>query len=255
MSKKIYRCIGIMTGNSLDAVDVVLSEFDNEHIKDICGCSQDIPTSLSNSFRQLKFLLAQNNCDIEAYYAKEKESFMSLHNEYISLVAQTVNRMLEENNISKDSIDAIGFHGQTCGHCPPSIAQSKDPSQIYTLQIGSGQMLADLTSIPVVYDFRSNDIMNLGEGAPLAPVHNQHIAQDLISKKIFPVAFCNGGNTGNLSIISRNKITGKDIVMGWDVGPFNHFIDMLMRNEKHLPCDFNGETGKLGKDTVRLLRK
>ncbi len=255
MSKKIYRCIGIMTGNSLDAVDVVLSEFDNEHIKDICGCSQDIPTSLSNSFRQLKFLLAQNNCDIEAYFAKEKESFMSLHNEYISLVAQTVNRMLEENNISQDSIDAIGFHGQTCGHCPPSIAQSKDPSQIYTLQIGSGQMLADLTSIPVVYDFRSDDIMNLGEGAPLAPVHNQHIAQDLISKKIFPVAFCNGGNTGNLSIISRNKITGKDIVMGWDVGPFNHFIDMLMRNEKHLPCDFNGETGKLGKVNFRLLRK
>ena len=201
MSNKIYRCIGIMTGNSLDAVDVVLSEFNNGHIKDICGLSLSIPTSLSNRFRQLKFLLSQNSCDIDGYFAKEKNNFMSLHNDYINLVAQTVNLMLKENNISKDSIDAIGFHGQTCGHCPPSIAQSKDPSQIYTLQIGSGQMLADLTGIPVVYDFRSDDIMNLGEGAPLAPIHNQHIAQDLISKKIFPVAFCNGGNTGNIAII------------------------------------------------------
>lgn len=255
MSKKIYRCIGIMTGNSLDAVDVVLTEFNDEHIKDICGFSLNIPTSLSNRFRQLKFMLAQNNCNIKAYADKEENHFQELHDEYIRLVAQTVNRMLQENNISKDSIDAIGFHGQTCGHCPPSIAQSKDPHQIYTLQIGSGQMLADLTGIPVVYDFRSDDIMNLGEGAPLAPIHNQHIAQDLLKKKIFPVAFCNGGNTGNFSIISRNKITGKEIILGWDVGPFNHFIDMLMRNEKHLPCDLNGETGKLGKINYRLLRK
>ena len=255
MSKKIYRCIGIMTGNSLDAVDVVLTEFNDGHIKDICGFSLDISTSLSNRFRQLKFLLSQNNCDIDGYFAKEKDSFMALHNDYINLVAQTVNQMLKENNIDKKSIDAIGFHGQTCGHCPPSIAQSKDPNQIYTLQIGSGQMLADLTGIPVVYDFRSDDIMNLGEGAPLAPIHNQHIAQDLTSKKIFPVAFCNGGNTGNIAIISNNKITGKEVVMGWDVGPFNHFIDMLMRNEMHLPCDLNGETGKKGKINFRLLRK
>ena len=75
MSKKIYRCIGIMTGNSLDAVDVVLTEFHDSHIKDICGFSLNIPTSLSNRFRQLKFMLAQNNCNIKAYADKEENHF------------------------------------------------------------------------------------------------------------------------------------------------------------------------------------
>lgn len=255
MASKTYRCIGIMTGNSLDAVDVVLSEFNGTHITDICGLSRDIPSSLSERFRRFKKIMAQTDCDIASYAAQKENNFRSLHDDYIHLVAQTVNRLLTENSINPQSVDAIGFHGQTCGHRPPSIAQSKDPKQIYTLQIGSGQMLADLTGIPVVYDFRSDDIMNLGEGAPLAPIHNQHIAQDLISKQIFPVAFLNAGNTGNLALISQNINTDKNIVMGWDTGPFNHFVDTLMQNEKNLPCDFNGQTGKSGKINYALLHK
>ncbi len=255
MSAKTYRCIGIMTGNSLDAVDVVLTEFCDSRIKDICGFSLNIPVSLANRFRQLKFLLSQNNGNIQAIADKEENRFQDLHDEYIRLVAQAVNQMLKENHIDKKSIDAIGFHGQTCAHCPPSIAQSKEVSQIYTIQVGSGQMLADLTGIPVVYDFRSDDIMNFGEGAPLAPIHNQHIAQDLINKHIFPLVFCNGGNTGNIALISQNKITSRQEVMGWDVGPFNHFIDLLMQNEQGLPCDTDGKMGKLGKINYSLLRK
>ena len=253
--EKLFRCIGIMTGNSLDAVDVVLSEFTGSQIRDICGISQAIPTSLSDRFRTLKSWLAQNNGDIVAYVAAHPDDFRNLHDDYIKLVASTVNRLLSENSIDKTTVDAIGFHGQTCGHRPPSIAKSKNPADIYTLQIGSGQMLADLTGIPVVYDFRSDDIMNLGEGAPLAPVHNQHIAKDLQSKNIFPVAFCNGGNTGNVAIISTNLITGKDVVLGWDTGPFNHFPDLLMQKEKGLPCDMDGQTGKQGKINYGLLRQ
>lgn len=255
MTKKSYRCIGIMTGNSLDAVDVVLTEFSQKSIKDLCGLSIDIPVEIGNRFRQLKFMLAQNGGDIDAIAADPEYRFTEIHDEYVKLVADTVKRLLEENNISKDSIDLIGFHGQTCAHRPPSIANSRDPRQIYTLQIGSGQMLADLTGIPVAFDFRSDDIMNLGEGAPLAPVHNRHIAEDLISKEIFPVAFCNGGNTGNIAVITKDKITGEEIVLGWDTGPFNHFIDLLMREEKNLPCDLDGKTGKRGKINYRLLRR
>lgn len=253
MTEKTYRCIGIMTGNSLDAVDVVLTEFRGQDIKDLCGHSVPIPVEISNAFRQLKFLLSQNNCDIKTLSVSRDFNFNKLHDDYIRLVADTVKEMLQQNNIPPQSIDIIGFHGQTCGHCPPSIAGTL--SQVYTLQIGSGQMLADLLKIPVAFDFRSDDLMNLGEGAPLAPVHNQHLTNDLKNKNIFPVAFCNGGNTGNISVISRNKITGQETVMGWDVGPFNHFIDLLMREEKKLPCDFDGQTGKKGKINYRLLRK
>lgn len=255
MADQIYRCIGVMTGNSLDAVDVVLTEFQDARIQDICGLSIDIPIEIGNRFRQLKFMLSHNNCDIETIAAKPENHFSELHDSYIQLVADTINQLLQQNGIAKEMVDLIGFHGQTCSHCPPSIAHSRDPNQIYTLQIGSGQMLSDLTGIPVAFDFRSDDLMNLGEGAPLAPLHNQHIAADLKQKEIFPIAFCNGGNTGNIAIISRDKITGREIVIGWDTGPFNHFIDLMMREFKKQPCDLDGETGKLGKINYRLLRK
>lgn len=254
MAETTYRCIGIMTGNSLDAVDVVMTDFCGTNIKDICGHSLDIPIEISNNFRQLKFMLSHNNCNIESIFQDKLFNFDHLHDQYIKLIAKAVKELLQKNNIKPEEIDIIGFHGQTCGHCPPSIAQSRDPQKIFTLQIGSGQMLADLTGIPVAFDFRSDDLMNLGEAAPLAPVHNQHIAKDLEGKEIFPVAFCNGGNTGNIAIISQDKVTGREVVMGWDVGPFNHFIDLLMREVKNKPCDFNGEVGKLGKINYRLLR-
>lgn len=255
MKQKTYRCIGVMTGNSLDAVDVVLTEFDGLSMKDLCGLSADIPIETGNRFRQLKFMLAQNGGDIGNIADNKENRFDEIHDEYVKLVADTINQLLKQNNITKESIDLIGFHGQTCAHRPPSIADSRDPRQIYTLQIGSGQMLADLTGIPVAFDFRSDDIMNLGEGAPLAPIHNRHIAEDLISREIFPVAFCNGGNTGNIAVVTKDKITGKETVLGWDTGPFNHFVDLLMREEKNLPCDLDGKIGKLGKINYRLLRR
>lgn len=97
---------------------------------------------------------------------------------------------------------------------PPSIAGG-EPA--YTVQVGNAGLLADLTGIPVICDFRSDDIMAGGEGAPLAPVHNLHIAGDLRNKGVFPVAFCNAGNTGNISVITEDK-DGKNVVRGWESG-------------------------------------
>lgn len=250
----IYQCIGIMTGNSMDAVDVVLTRFDGSKMEDICGHTQVIPVNLADRFRRLKQELSDNGGNIEAIAAKSTTAFQSLHDEYVKTVAEAVNTMLSDKKIDKSTIDLIGFHGQTCAHCPPSIAKSKNPQDIYTLQIGSGQMLADLTGIPVAYDFRSDDLMNLGEGAPLAPIHNQHIAADLKTKGIFPVAFCNAGNTGNIAVISSESLSGKETVMGWDTGPFNHFIDYLCRTELGQPYDRDGQSGKQGMVETDLLR-
>ena len=193
--KEIYNCIGIMTGNSLDAVDVVLTEFNNKKIRDICFHSRPIPKNMAKEFREIKEKLAQNQGDIAAINNK---SFRKTHDNYIKLVAQTVHELITKSDIPIEKIDIIGFHGQTCYHRPPSIAKKQKPC---TIQIGSGQMLANLTGLPVAYDFRSDDIFNGGEGAPLAPIHNQHLATSLN----FPVVFCNGGNTGNISIITNNQ--------------------------------------------------
>lgn len=252
MLKEKIISIGIMTGNSLDAVDTVATEFTEDTIKDLGGFSLDIPLNIADDFRQLKQLIADNNGDIKLITSQKLFNLDKLLEEYTKLIAQSVNKLLEELKLKPSDIDIVGFHGQTCSHCPPSI--SKD-GEVYTLQIGSGQMLANMIEIPVAFDFRSDDIMNGGEGAPLAPVHNQHLTKDLKIKGIFPVIFCNGGNTGNIAIISNDINTNQEIVMGWDTGPFNHFIDYLTRSEKNEACDFDGKYGQKGKVNFELLDK
>ncbi|MBR1948975.1 MAG: anhydro-N-acetylmuramic acid kinase, partial [Alphaproteobacteria bacterium] len=242
--------MGIMTGNSLDAVDVVITDFSNNAIKDICGHSMPIPKHIADKFRNLKEEVKSVRGDIEKVYNNDKNKFNSLHDEYIKIVADTVNQTIKKANLTTKDIKAIGFHGQTCYHNPPSISQENSN----TLQIGSGQMLAEVAGIPVAYDFRSDDIMNGGEGAPLAPVHNQHLATSLKEKGIFPLVFLNAGNTGNLSVISTDK-NDNIRVFGWDTGPFNNFIDYLARTEQNSPCDFDGKYGAKGKINYELLRK
>ena len=175
--------------------------------------------------------------------------FERISKNYTLLVADTVNNLCTQAGIDKSEIAAIGWHGQTYDHFPPSIAGQKQP---YTLQIADAARLADLTDLPVIYDFRSDDLMNGGEAAPLAPVHNQHIAFDLKTKNAFPVAFCNAGNTGNIAIISQTN-EGHDVIQGWDIGPFNHFADTLVRMTKNEPCDFNARYGKQGQINEHLL--
>ena len=247
MSKNTYCCIGIMTGNSLDAVDAVITEFNNTKITDLAALSTPFPINLADRFRNLKNLLAQNNGNIQKIASDTTLHFKELHDDYINLIAQTVNELISQSGIKQKDIDAIGFHGQTCYHLPPSIASHEHTPS--TLQIGSGQMLADITNISVAFDFRSDDLMNGGEAAPLAPIHNKHLALSLKSQGIFPLAFCNGGNTGNISLVYDDK------VKGWDTGPFNHLIDFLTRNEKNEPCDFNGKYGKNGKINLKLLKE
>lgn len=238
-----------MTGNSLDAVDVVLTEFAPGSIKDLAACTLEYPRKMTDALLKLRELIRANDDEMEKF--RDNPFFVKTVNAYSELVAQAVNRLITENTIDKAEIAAVGFHGQTCGHFPPSIAKG-EPA--YTLQIGNAQLLADLTGIPVIYDFRSDDIMNGGEGAPLAPVHNLHISGDLREKGVFPVAFCNAGNTGNIAVITENE-NSKPVVMGWDVGPFNHFADYLARTFKNEPCDRDARYGKCGRIISELLQK
>lgn len=245
--KENFLCVGVMTGNSLDAVDVVLTAFNGKKIEDICAYSQDIPQQMADDFRSLKKQLMQNGGDIEAVYAADRKFFENLHNAYVELVADTIKKMFSEYDIDNKNIDAVGFHGQTCYHFPPSVAgENAEPN---TLQIGSGQMLSDLLNLPVVSDFRSDDIVNGGEGAPLAPVHNRNLAENLKRKGIYPAVFCNGGNTGNIAVVYNDR------VCGWDTGPFNHFVDLLVRQEKGEACDWNGQYGRQGQVDFELLRE
>lgn len=242
------RTIGIMTGNSLDGVDIVLTGFENGRITDLGVFSKPYPRSLTEKMLRLRARIREEGGRMERLV--EDGFSLAAIDEYTSLVAETVNTFLPRSGCRREDIAALGFHGQTCDHFPPSIAGG-EPA--YTVQVGNAGLLADLTGIPVICDFRSDDIMAGGEGAPLAPVHNLHIAGDLRNKGVFPVAFCNAGNTGNISVITEDK-DGKNVVRGWDVGPFNHYTDYLVRTYKGQPYDDGGRLAAGGRIVPELLR-
>ncbi|MDR2901999.1 MAG: anhydro-N-acetylmuramic acid kinase [Lactobacillales bacterium] len=240
------RIIGIMTGNSMDAIDVVATEFSGNKITDIAfysaDFSQDMREKMDGILRNEK--IKKNNISMEEL--NNDPIFIKIHDEYIEQVADAVNNMLAINNIDKKTIDAIGFHGKTLDHMGTGAAMEKGITP-YTLQIGSGQMLANLTGIPVIYDFRSADVMNGGEGAPLAPTHNKNLAQHLNLPE--NIIFFNAGNISNISLMSGGKL------LGWDAGPFNEFTDKLIRTHTNDAFDKDGKYGKQGTLNTQLLKK
>ena len=247
--------IGVMTGNSLDAADVVLTAFhDDGTIKDLAFYSLPFSEKLYAMLKGLRHAVNDSGGDM-AYVSTHYPNFDDTLDSYMDCAIMAVRGLMtkaKQSNIPDiydlHHIDLIGFHGQTCAHLPPSVAQ--DGAAPYTVQIGDGQRLADETGITVVYDFRSDDIMNGGEGAPLAPMHNKHIAQ----AGVFPITFINGGNTSNIAHITRNS-SGDVKVVGWDAGPFNHLPDLFARKYLDQPCDTDGAVGKTGQVNQALLGK
>lgn len=238
--QKIYRIIGNMTGNSMDAIDLVLTEFHNDKMCDICSYSVPFSKSMQRKMEKLRHQV-QNKTKTEILALPE---FHDLHDKYIYSVAKAVNEMCRKYHINKQTIDAIGFQGKTLDHNPPSKAKV-EKSDPYTLQIGSGQMLANLTKIPVVYDFRSAPVMAGFDGAPLVPPHNAHIA-----KTEGDGCYYNGGNTSNFAWVIGGKA-----ILGADAGPFNEYIDNFIRDNTPDVFDKNGKYGKRGHLSKAFLQK
>lgn len=259
--------IGVMTGNSLDAVDTVLTRISQDgSMQDLAVHSEPKPESIRREIRRLREAISQHKGQMIAAIAaidrQQGLSFDRIQSDYVELIATAIQTLISiakqdaslASQYDLTAIDIIGFHGQTCGHCPPSIAGSSSADAIYTIQIGDGQRLANLTGIPVVYDFRSDDMIHGGEGAPLAPMHHLHLASMLTKSGDFPIAFCNAGNTGNVSLISRARSSDALSVIGWDTGPFNNFIDALARAEKNVACDLDGKLAAQGTIHIPLLQ-
>lgn len=230
----IYRILGIMTGNSNDAMDLVLTEFNKDLMQDIASYTVPYDVDFQKKMQKLRD---------QVHHKKRAEIlkmplFQEVHDAYMTRLAVAVQDFLEDSHVPRDSVQAIGFHGKTLDHYPPSQAK-KNGDIPYTLQMGSGQRLADLTQIPVVYDFRSAPIKAGLEGAPLIPLHTLHIA-----KKEGNGCYFNGGNTANFSWIQNEKILASS-----DTGPFNAYVDAFVQQAGYGSFD---EDGKLGmKGTVR----
>ena len=257
--KPTLLTMGIMTGNSLDGVDVVITRLSPDGgIHDAQHYAGPFPTDLADHIRTFRDALKSNDGDLTRAERQCSAPLSDIHARYIKVVAEACLATIVTARTAKtigreETPDLVGFHGQTCAHLPPSIARQKNLSP-YTIQMGDAQALANVLDIPVAYDFRSDDIMNGGEGAPFAPIHHLHLARHAKAHGAFPIAFINGGNTGNLSVITNQIGRKEPSVFGWDTGPFNHFPDLLARREAGLPHDVNGEIGLRGVVNESLLR-
>ena len=226
----------------MDAIDVVLTEFADNTVKDICSLS--LPYSLAEKKKIDALRNRVVSQKITAQNLVKDREFIQIHNEYVNGVARAVNELCQKYNIKKESVQAIGFHGKTLDHNPPSLAK-QNGTKPFTTQMGSAQMLANLTGIPVVNDFRSDLVMAGFEGAPLAAPHNAHI-----SRQEGDGCYINAGNTSNLAWIKNGQA-----VLSWDAGSFNEYVDNFVLRYKNVNMDKDAHWGKQGKLLPPLLAR
>ncbi len=217
-SKGVHHVIGLMSGTSLDGVDGVLVEITSDphgHVSAIRVLDRqtiDYPAALRE---RVNNLCTPGNADITDVNAA--------HTALAHWNAAVVNALKERSSIP---IDAVGMHGQTVWHEPTGVPfPLPDGSALVrgTLQLGNPQVLASLTDLPVISDFRSADMAIGGQGAPLSPF----IDHLLFAEKGMGVAVQNIGGIGNVTVLPKDEGFGS--VWAFDTGPGNMIIDAVVR--------------------------
>ena len=234
--------MGLMSGTSLDGIDVSIIQSDgnkeyslilNEYFKydnDLVKKLLNIRVEITKSGKLNKFY----------------KELQALEREITLFHAEAVNETLK---ISKTAIDIIGFHGQTIFH---------KPSEKITKQLGDGKLLSQLTKKKVVYDFRKNDLENEGQGAPLAPIFHNLLANK-INKKFnlgFPINILNIGGIANItSTVDEKNLWKENKIYAYDIGPGNCLIDQWVRKNSQEQYDKNGLLARFGKTDQLILNQ
>ncbi|OIQ96927.1 anhydro-N-acetylmuramic acid kinase [mine drainage metagenome] len=228
--------IGLMSGTSLDGIDVALVDFNN----DGSDPTQQKP-ALQTFFLPYPPSLRTQILALQHPTTNELEITELISNQIAQLYAEAVNQLLTSTAISANKIIAIGCHGQTIRH-RPGFADGIG----FTLQIGNAALLAELTNITVVADFRSRDIAAGGQGAPLVPAFHQAMFASTQTNR----AIINIGGIANITYLGS---TGE--VFGFDSGPGNMLLDAWIKQHKGLDYDANGTWANSGKIIESLLTK
>jgi len=223
MKKESY--IGIMSGTSLDGIDVVLCRIDRYECQLIHAEEYPFPSELKQRVLQTikgKTTLAQIG---------------RLHIELAERFAEAVNAFLGTYDIDPKTVTAVGSHGQTLWHEPGGEFP-------FSMQLGDPSTLAARIRIPIVADFRAKDIALGGQGAPLAPAFHQFLFQEVSES----IAVVNIGGMANITI------PGKELI-GYDTGPGNVLMDLWCRAHTGESYDKDGSWARTGKVDFTLLDK
>ena len=219
--------IGLMSGTSLDGADGVLVDFSGNKPRVVAAASEPF----SNSFRA-ELLALNTPGDNELHRAALAA------NQLAAVYAQVVAALLHPSNgVGADRVLAIGAHGQTVRHLP----QRTSAGQGYTLQLNNPALLAELTGLDVVADFRSRDVAAGGQGAPLVPAFHQGV----FGRADWTVAVLNLGGISNLSVLP--PAASALPVLGFDCGPGNALMDAWCLQHTGQPFDDGGAWAASGR--------
>lgn len=221
MNKEHY--IGIMSGTSLDGVDVVLCEIDDSECTLLSSLEYPIPLELKSDI----LTIIESKSTLVAL--GELDHRLGL------LFTQAVGALLIRENIDVSSIKAIGSHGQTLWHTPTG-------EYPFTMQLGDPNILAAKTGIPVVADFRRKDVALGGQGAPFAPVFHEFIFKNIKNA----LSIVNIGGMANITVLD-------DQLIGYDTGCGNVLLDMWIAEHQGVSYDKDGEWAKSGSVDYSLL--
>jgi anhydro-N-acetylmuramic acid kinase len=215
----MLTAIGLMSGTSLDGVDVALIETDGRRVKSFG------PSGYRPYTERERGLLRQALTEAVNLPQRHARPGILLEAEHAVTLAhaEAVAAFTAQNRITYEDIDIVGFHGQTVLH---------RPAQRMTVQIGDAAALARAIHIPVMHDFRAADVAAGGQGAPFVPVYHRALAQSL--EREGPIVVANIGGVANITYID-----GADTLIACDTGPGNALIDdhMFRTMSQAFDCD------------------
>ena len=218
--------IGVMTGTSMDGVDIVAASFDPLQLHATLTLAFD--PDLRN---ELMALTLPDDNEID----RMGKADVAL----AKMIGEGINTLIEQHQLDRGQIRAIGSHGQTIRH---------RPEHGFTLQIGDPNIITEITKIPVVSDFRRRDMAAGGQGAPLVPAFHQALFQhESIHRVIL--------NLGGIANVSLLPAGAPEQVSGFDTGPANILMDAWCHRYTGQPYDENGNWAGYGQPIRNLLER
>lgn len=221
----VLRAIGLMSGTSLDGVDLALIETDGEKITAFGPTGYRAYTEDERALLRdaLTAAVALTNRSSRPGAIAEAERLVTQAH------AEAVEDFMRQHNVQRGEVDIVGFHGQTVLHRPGTGL---------TVQIGDGGALARWLNLPVVYDLRAADVAAGGQGAPLVPVYHRALVR--MAGCAEPVAIVNIGGVANVTYVDG------DILLACDTGPGNALLDDFMLRTTGMAIDRGGECAARG---------
>ncbi len=247
---KVMRAIGLMSGTSMDGIDLALIETDGiDHVRRLGSASVAYPDDVRGRLRQAvaDATSIQDRRDRPGCLGDVERDVTDRH-------AEAVLRFMGDQMLQPSAVDVIGFHGQTVLHRETlvptgsfidhrlGVAEERDllpRRRMITVQLGDGPLLAQKAGVDVVYDLRGEDCELGGEGAPLVPVYHRALAAKVTER---PIAFVNIGGVANVTWIGRDGA-----LLAFDTGPGNALIDDWMLGRTGGARDDDGRLAATGR--------